>query len=387
VKRENTLYCHLFSALPATWNHLTLPLKSPPHVRGMSHQTSAATTTEPANSQLVGSEEGPAQRYGPGNYALFRSLYKGLCEELKSELHTIPPPPFDVSGDEESRWQVSYHPSTNMLQFYRAAAVTPTATGTEKTGGEEPSTTTGAASSSTSSSLSFMNAAVVAYAKVEMKNPPRLNALLTFADWCPMEVLIQTGAGVILHFSIACNEGGMHMRNVRAYDAKMHVSRQEDAAEKRSMSGPAADEGDGAAAATDSGDTVAEGSSRALTLEEVLFPSSSQSDSSQPGAAAFESIRHMLYDGPCLWHLELDFQNELYDIMQDYGIHLDFVRWVSKWVFYYDHRLSVQWHSEVLMKLIPPALQGRASEDDFLTPEEKGKFDEPASDWIREPSS
>ncbi|RNF06052.1 hypothetical protein TraAM80_04206 [Trypanosoma rangeli] len=57
---------------------------------------------------------------------------------------------------------------------------------------------------------------VVAHSPIAMANPPKMNALLYCVDWFPVEVLVARN-GVIVHLSMASNEGGMHMRNVRAY--------------------------------------------------------------------------------------------------------------------------------------------------------------------------
>lgn len=257
------------------------------------------------------------QRYGEGNYALFRPLYKDLCDEMRREYATKPPPPLShyrhpspTSAASEdgtqtvtdapsaaSQWSVRHEPLVNLMVFTRPA---------------QPAT---------------RQARVVAYSPVELHDPARMNAVLTFADWCPIEVLLLR-RGVILHFSIASNEGGMHMRNVRAYDAEAHP-----------------------------GAALMDCNENAVWVRQNLF-----------------------YDGPCLWHLELDVQNELYDVMQDHDITLDWVRWVAQWVHYQEHVNYVRWSLQILEELIPSA--NRGSEDDFLLQSEKALLDSPSEDWL-----
>ncbi|PBJ69412.1 hypothetical protein BCY84_19817 [Trypanosoma cruzi cruzi] len=231
---------------------------------------------------------GMEDKYGPGAYKLFRPLYKDLSDEMRREVNVRPPPPMDG-------WTTRHDEATNLAVFERAA---------------DETTRVGR---------------VVAYSPIEMANPPKLNDLLYFLDWFPVEVLVARN-GVILHFSMAVNEGGMHMRNVRAYKEEEHLlSTTDDAAWVR---------------------------------------------------------RHLYYDGPCLWHLELDVQNELYDIMQDHGITLDWMRWAAGWVYYLEHVAYVQWSVGMLEQLIPSVLRG--PEEDFLTAEEREELSKPTEEWLDE---
>ncbi|RNF24889.1 uncharacterized protein Tco025E_02502 [Trypanosoma conorhini] len=225
-------------------------------------------------------------KYGPGTYRLFRALYKDLADEMRREAGARPPPPVDG-------WTVRHDAATNLAVFERAA---------------DAAARTGR---------------VVAYSPIEVANPPRLNALLYFLDWFPVEVLVSRN-GVVVHFSMAANEGGMHMRNVRAYRETAQLL-----------------------ATTDDATWVR---------------------------------RHLHYDGPCLWHLELDVQNELYDVMQDHGVTLDWMRWAAGWVYYLEHVAYLRWSVGVLEQLIPSAQRG--GEEDFLTPEEKEELERPVEEWL-----
>lgn len=281
-----------------------------------------------------------ADKYGAGNYQLFRPLYKDLCDEIRREYYTKPPPPPPVARTRrraptmeakeevqvredgadgatgapdgaasplpvqpettfgDGSWSVDFRPADNVVVFHRAAVK-------EGRLGE-----------------------VFAWSRVELKDPPRLNAVLMFADWIPMEVCVVRN-GVVLHFSMASNEGGMHMRNVRVYE-------------------PASQE----------------------ELAALVDPS----DDGEYARKKF------YYDGPCLWHLELDFQNELYDVMQDHEISLDWVQWAATWVFYLEHVSYVKWNVGLLEELIPTPARG--PESDFLTAAEKALLDEPVEDWL-----
>ncbi|ESL08901.1 hypothetical protein TRSC58_03388 [Trypanosoma rangeli SC58] len=225
-------------------------------------------------------------KYGSGTYKLFRPLYKDLADEIRREAGVRPPPPMEG-------WTARHDAATNLAVFERAA---------------DAASRTGR---------------VVAYSPIVMANPPKINALLYFIDWFPVEVLVARN-GVIVHFSMASNEGGMHMRNVRAYtEAPQLLATTDDAAWVR---------------------------------------------------------RHLHYDGPCLWHLELDVQNELYDVMQDHGVTLDWMRWAAGWVYYLEHVAYLHWSVGVLEQLIPSAQRG--TEDDFLTPEEKEELSKPVEEWL-----
>ncbi|KEG07594.1 hypothetical protein DQ04_09321000 [Trypanosoma grayi] len=227
-------------------------------------------------------------KYGAGAYKLFRPLYKDLADEMRREVCAKPPPPIDG-------WTVRHDEAGNLAVFTRAA------------------------------DTKARTARVVAYSPVVMANPPKINELLYFLDWFPVEVLMARN-GVIVHFSMATNEGGMHMRNVRAYKEESQLLEvTDDAAWVR---------------------------------------------------------RNLHYDGPCLWHLELDMQNELYDVMQDHGVTLDWMRWAAEWVYYFEHVAYVRWSLGMLQQLIPPAQRG--PEDDFLTAEEKAALSKPAEDWLDE---
>ncbi|CCD18150.1 hypothetical protein, conserved (fragment), partial [Trypanosoma vivax Y486] len=117
-------------------------------------------------------------KYGAGTYKLFRPLYKDLADEMRREALTKPPPPMDG-------WVARHDEAENLAVFSRA--------------GDEGART----------------GRVVAYCPIVMGNPPKLNDLLHAVDWFPVEALVERN-GVVLHFSVAASEGGMHMRNVRA---------------------------------------------------------------------------------------------------------------------------------------------------------------------------
>ncbi|KAI5691452.1 Mitochondrial glycoprotein [Leishmania braziliensis] len=315
-------------------------------------------------------------KYGPGNYQLFRALYKDLCDEIRREYYTKPPPPplaTRTTNASSSLAAAEAAPGTRdsssgaAKQSSGAGGAGVTASPTHAEGMSEASEREGgigevtpAAQQTAASRLLWQPeetygdgswsvqhrpednvvvfhrdavkegrlAAVHAWARIELKDPPRLNAVLTFADWIPLEVCVERN-GVILHFSMASNEGGMHMRNVRVYAPKS-------------------------------------------ALERAAFL-----DPSDDGEHA---RKNFYYDGPCLWHLEQDMLNELYDVMQDHGVTLDWIRWAASWVFYLEYVNYVRWNLGMLEELIPSSVRG--PEEDFLLPVEKALLEEPVEDWL-----
>ncbi|AYU83763.1 hypothetical protein conserved [Leishmania donovani] len=323
-------------------------------------------------------------KYGFGNYQLFRALYKDLCDEIRREYYTKPPPPPpatrttgvspslaapeaspEVHGGADSGANDTSSGATKHSSVAGGADATssltqgggmPAASQREDSTGEtaraaretaatppsQPEETYGDGSWSVQhrpedNVVVFHRgavkrgrlAAVHAWARIELKDPPRLNAVLTFADWIPIEVCVERN-GIVIHFSMASNEGGMHMRNVRVYAPK--------SAEERAVLLDPSDDGEYAR-------------------------------------------KNFYYDGPCLWHLELDMLNELYDVMQDHGVTLDWIRWAASWVFYLEHVNYLRWNLGMLEELIPSSLRG--PEEDFLLPVEKALLAEPVEDWLR----
>nr|CCC95538.1 unnamed protein product [Trypanosoma congolense IL3000] len=265
-----------------------------------------ALSTECVEDEVTRWNRAMEVKYGSGAYKLFRPLYKDLADEMRREAYTKPPPP--IEG-----WSVRHDEEVNLAIFTRHGDV------------------------------NARTARIVAYAPIAVGNPPKLNDMLYFVDWYPIEVLMERN-GAIVHFSVAASEGGMHMRNVRAYSAR-----------------------DGSLAGSGEG---REGSHDSAQREALL----STSDDAV-------WVRHNLYyDGPCLWHLELDLQNELYDVMQDHGVTLDWVRWAAEWVYYLEHVAYVRWSLGMLYELIPPAQRG--PEEDFLTTEEREALAVPVEDWL-----
>ncbi|CBZ26245.1 conserved hypothetical protein [Leishmania mexicana MHOM/GT/2001/U1103] len=326
-----------------------------------------------------------SSKYGSGNYQLFRALYKDLCDEVRREYYTKPPPPppaTRTTGASPSLVAAEVAPevcrgadsgandissgATKQSSVADGAGATssstqgggmPAASEHEDSTGEaahaaretaatpppsQPEETYGDGSWSVQhrpedNVIVFHRGAVKegrlatvhAWAHIELKDPPRLNAVLTFADWIPIEVCVERN-GIVIHFSMASNEGGMHMRNVRVYAPK--------SAEERAALLDPSDDGEYAR-------------------------------------------KNFYYDGPCLWHLELDMLNELYDVMQDHGVTLDWIRWAASWVFYLEYVNYVRWNLGMLEELIPSSLRG--PEEDFLLPAEKALLAEPVEDWLR----
>lgn len=288
-----------------------------------------------------------ANKYGAGNYQLFRPLYKDLCDEVRREYYTKPPAPPSAAAARRRAPEVAEAGDSREGEVSGASETTSAAAAAAHDGTSSPphptppETTYGDGTWSVDyraadNVVTFDRfavkegrlSAVHAWSRVELKDPQRLNAVLSFADWIPIEICVERN-GVMIHFSMASNEGGMHMRNVRVYAPN--------SAEERAA---------------------------------LLDPS----DDGEYARKKF------YYDGPCLWHLELDFQNELYDVMQDHGVSLEWVQWVASWVFYLEYVAYVKWNLGLLEELIPSAVRG--AESDFLTAEEKALLEEPVEDWL-----
>lgn len=283
--------------------------------------------------------------YGEGTHQLFRQLYKELSDEMRREATTRPPPPLDG-------WTVHCEEVANAMRFTRLGperpAVTPqpnddaappppptsapsppTETATEQPADNTASTDTNAATATNAAAA----AAAVDYewrvdvlTPIVLEDPPRLNEAMTFLNWFALDVFVTKG-DVIVHFNVAANEGGMHMRNVRAY--------------------------------------------RRSTMPVDVRDAS---------AAGLWAKKQLLYDGPFLMHLELDVQNELYDLMMDYGVNVAFVRWAAEWVTYQEHVLFVKWSLRGMQHVLPKGTRG--PESDFLTKDEITFLSRPSEDWL-----
>ncbi|KAG5464237.1 hypothetical protein LSCM1_00418 [Leishmania martiniquensis] len=360
---------------------------SPGALTVMAHGRRALSTEDVVDEETQWARA-MADKYGPGNHQLFRALYKDLCDEIRREYYTKPPPPPPATrttaaspslATAEAAGEVprGAHQDTNSAstvspkQSSEASSAGTTASSVEAEGlpgkpeGEDGSDEVAHAAEQTAWPRPSLNPPVTcgdgswavqhrpednvvvfrrdavkegrlgaahAWGRIELKDPPRLNAMLTFADWIPLEVCMERN-GIIIHFSMASNEGGMHMRNVRVYAPR--------SAEERAALLDPSDDGEYAR-------------------------------------------KNFYYDGPCLWHLEHDMLNELYDVMQDHGVTLDWVRWAASWVFYLEHVHYVRWNLGMLEELIPSSVRG--PEEDFLLPVEKALLEEPVEDWLREHS-
>lgn len=78
--------------------------------------------------------------------------------------------------------------------------------------------------------------------------------------------------------------------------------------------------------------------------------------------------------------LELKLQQELYEIMMDHGVNVDFMMWVSQWVYFVEHQAWLNWTINILNNLIP--IEKIESEDDVLTKAEQEILKERTEDWL-----
>lgn len=338
-------------------------------------------------------------KYGEGTYQLFRPLYKDLCDEMRREYFTKPPPPILVEQPTKAARAAPNTPhqkSQEMVGEERVEAQAPPATFVSTDETSSPHQVTWSVVYQPANNCvvfrrdavpSLRQGRVVAYSKVVVADPPKLNSLLTFADWCPIEVMIER-RGVIMHLSVACNEGGMHMRNVRMYRSPKENDRCSEADATGVESDAHGEQGGSVNAASTDGDVVneeEEGKGSKFRRKQELSPQQLQQHPTPANILdatddAEWCRQNLCYDGPCLWHLELDFLNELYDVMQDHGITLDWIRWAAEWVSYLEHVNYTRWSVGVLEELVPSSQRG--PENDFLTEGEREALDEPAEDWL-----
>jgi hypothetical protein len=164
---------------------------------------------------------------------------------------------------------------------------------------------------------------VIVFTPLKMGDPPRMNELLTFTTWYAADALIERN-GTVMHVALAQAECNMHMRNIRMYKS----------------------------------------------FPEIF-------DTSINGHWARTNL---LYDGPCLFHLELKLQQELYEVMMDHGVNAKFMEWLSQWVYFAEHTAWVRWALGTLRVLLP--LDSIESESEVLTKEEMMILEEPAEQWL-----
>lgn len=169
---------------------------------------------------------------------------------------------------------------------------------------------------------------VLAYTHIKVGNPPKLHQGLLFVDFFPVEVLVERN-GVVLHFSTCAIEGQMHLRNVRVHK------------------------------------------SDALGVDTHLL---------DVNPATLWARHNLLYDGPCLWHIETDMQSELHEIMMDHGVDMQVVLWLAEWAHFAEHAAAVRWMLGLMEAVLPEGRRG--GEDDFLTVEEMEELSKPAEEWL-----
>lgn len=293
------------SPLVSSTRHMYFPpsAKRVPFVAAPSSDRSTSTTNENGEDlpppEMYSNDGAPydwteemKEKYGQGNFPLFRSIYRDLVDEMRSEATTKPPPPM-------KDWTIDVDESVNLVVARKAANTQ------ERTG------------------------RVVVFATPKIGDPPRLNQTLQIADYYEMEAFVERN-GVVLHCSLSVIEGGLYMRNVRVH--------------KADALGP------------DVPDLLA------VDINTLW-------------------ARHrLLYDGPCLWHLESDMHSEFYDLLFDHGVYLDVVIWLTEWTYFAEHVATTRWMLQMMDALIPA--ERRGDESDFLTEQEVEQLSQPSEEWL-----
>ena len=228
------------------------------------------------------------QKYGPGSFPLYRALYKDLCDEMRREINTKPPPPMDG-------FTTHHTPGTDYVVFTRDSKED------EKGSGR-----------------------IFAYGKLRLADPTKMNEMLTFLNWYPIEVCMVRD-GLVLQASIGNVESQFHMRNIKVYPDP-------------------------------NGDLTTQYTNEANYLRNIVT-----------------------YDGPYWGHLEADLQSELHDTVFDHGINPDSLHWFTEWVSYLEHFEYTRW-SLMMQKAILSG--GVEKEEDVLTRGEREQLDLATEEWL-----
>jgi len=282
-----------------------------------------ASPADPHEGAVDAAEFALRDKYGEGNLVFFRALYKDLISEMSCEGATKPPPPLVAS----STTVTSAAPPASSSSWHVRYDSTTNMMVFDKKGGDTRSN--GEAHGDAE------DGRVRIYAPVKMGNPPKMHQGLYMVDFFVLEALIYRN-GVVLHYSLCVLESSLHVRNVRAYRR----------------------------------DVLATNGETPPPLEDVMDISMD----------ANWRRHHLFYDGPCMYHLELGLQNELYDIMMDYGVTPDVAQWAAQWVSYVEHREFVRWSLGCMNHCI--SAERRGPEQDFVTEEEVERLANPPEEWL-----
>lgn len=165
---------------------------------------------------------------------------------------------------------------------------------------------------------------IFAHGELKLADPKQKNELMTFLHFYPIDVLIAKG-DLVLHVSCCNVESNYHIRNIRIFEdpeGKLASSYDLDANYIRKL---------------------------------------------------------LLYDGPYMGHLELDFSRELWDVVFDHGINPDTVKFFAEWVAYLEHVEYTNWNLKLQKVLLPGGVEG---EEDVLTREERQELDLATEEWL-----
>jgi hypothetical protein len=160
-----------------------------------------------------------------------------------------------------------------------------------------------------------------------MRDPPSLNESISSVDWFVVDLLVER-SGVIFHAMLSNIEGQLHVRNVKAYRSD-----------------------------------VVEG----ITLDDV-------------SKEAHWRRTNLIYDGPCLWHLEMDVVQELFEIVMDHGVYPETLDWMGDWVAYAEHIQYVKWMLGMMEVAIDKDSLG--PQEDFLSDKELEELATPVTEWL-----
>jgi hypothetical protein len=228
-------------------------------------------------------------KHGEGTYSFYRAMYKDFCDEMRREMHAKPPAPYAPG------WRIDHKPGTNFVVFVREQTEEDKAKGIGK---------------------------VFAYADVKIGDPSRINELMTFVNWWPIDVLIIRD-GVCMQVSLGNVESQFHIRNMKIYPDDGKLAQYNDEA---------------------------------------------------------NYVRDKLtYNGPYWGHLEADVASELHDTIFDHGINPETSKYFADWINYFEHVEYTRWGLTMLNTILP---EGVEKEEQLLTRSEKQELDIAADEWL-----
>lgn len=240
------------------------------------------------------------EKFGTGTHRLRRALFRELCDEMRGEIDTKPPPP--LSG-----WKVGHIDGTDAITF------------------------------SLDRSFSKDGYECFAIGRLYFKDPPSMAAHAGFIDNHFVDIFVERN-GVVIHFHVAFVEKNLEVKNIKVFKKN--------------------------------------------ALSELLGEDEIEKSTLAATAKRIEERKHLIYDGPCIHHLEEDFYNELHDVLVCAGVDAEsFVPYAVQWISYLEHVEYLRWNLSVQDSVLSA---DKISIDELLTEVEVDIASTPLDTWQRE---